>query len=159
MQLTLPARFADLKLRHLQVLELETDPIRRIHGVTGLPISELRKMPQPLIAGANKHLSKLMVNDTSLHRKIIKLKGVEYGFIPDWEKFTAGEWIDMELYTQDFWKTAHKAMSILYRPIERRLGETYTIVPYTAEEDAEVFKDMDAPLVAGALLFFWITEK
>ena len=159
MQLTLPARFADLKLRHLQTLELEKDPIRRVHGVTGVPVGELRKMPQPLIAGANAHLTKLMVNDTSVHRKVITLKGVDYGFIPDWEKFTAGEWIDMDLYTQDFWKTAHKAMSVLYRPVIRQYKDTYTIEPYTAEEDADVFKDMEAPLVAGALLFFWITAN
>lgn len=158
MQLSLPARFSDLKLRHLQVLELEQDPIRRVHGVTGIPVSELRKMPHPLVMGADDHLSKILTQEISTHKKVVTLKGVDYGFVPDWEKFTAGEWIDMELYCEDFWKTAHKAMSVLYRPIVRKYKDTYTIEPYTAEEDAEVFKDLPAPVVSGALLFFWTTE-
>lgn len=159
MQLRLPSKFSDLKLRHLQALHTEDDPIRRIDAVTGLGVSKLREMPMPLITEADRHLKSLLFKDVSKHRKVIELKGVRYGFIPDWESFTAGEWIDMELYTQDFWKTAHKAMSVLYRPIEREMGDTYQVKPYTAKEDADVFKEMPAPLVAGALLFFWTTEK
>ena len=159
MQLRLPSKFSDLKLRHLQALHTEDDPIRRIDAVTGLGVSKLREMPMPLITEADRHLKSLLFTDVSKHRKVIELKGVRYGFIPDWESFTAGEWIDMELYTQDFWKTAHKAMSILYRPIEREFGDTYEVKPYTAKEDADVFKEMSAPLVSGALLFFWTSEK
>ena len=159
MQLRLPSKFSDLKLRHLQALHTEDDPIRRIDAVTGLGVSKLREMPMPLITEADRHLQSLLFTDVSKHRKVIELKGVRYGFIPDWESFTAGEWIDMELYTQDFWKTAHKAMSILYRPIEREFGDTYEVKPYTAKEDADVFKEMSAPLVSGALLFFWTSEK
>lgn len=159
MELRLPANFSDLKLRHLQALETETDPIRRIDAVTGLGVSKLREMPQPLIMKADEHLTQLMNKEVSNFKKTFELKGTTYGFIPNWEEFTAGEWIDMEVYTQDFWKTAHKAMSVLYRPIDRKWGDSYTIEKYTAKEDADVFKDMPAPLVAGALLFFWTTER
>ena len=65
----------------------------------------------------------------------------------------------METYTKDFWTTAHKAMSILYRPITQRWGDKYTIAEYTAQEKSEHFLDMPAPAVAGALLFFWTTER
>jgi hypothetical protein len=159
MELRLPANFSDLKLRHLQALETETDPIRRIDAVTGLGVSKLREMPQPLIMKADEHLTQLLNKEVSNFKKTFDLKGTTYGFIPNWEEFTAGEWIDMEVYTQDFWKTAHKAMSVLYRPVDRQWGESYTIEKYTAKEDADVFKDMPAPLVAGALLFFWTTER
>jgi len=159
MELRLPANFSDLKLRHLQALETETDPIRRIDAVTGLGVSKLREMPQPLIMKADEHLTQLLNKEVSNFKKTFDLKGTTYGFIPNWEEFTAGEWIDMEVYTQDFWKTAHKAMSVLYRPIDRKWGDSYSIEKYTAKEDADVFKDMPAPLVAGALLFFWTTER
>jgi hypothetical protein len=116
-------------------------------------------MPQALIMEANAHLDTLQKQEVAKHLTTFELNGTTYGFIPDWENFSAGEWIDMETYTADFWKTAHKAMSILYRPLDRKWGDTYTIEEYTAKEDAEVFKDMPAPLVAGALLFFWTTER
>ena len=158
MKLRLPASYQDLTLRHLMTLETETDPVKRVHAVTGHSFAELRKMPQKLIVEASAHLDKLQAQEVAQHKEIIELNGVEYGFIPDWEEFSAGEWIDMETYTADFWKTPHKAMSILYRPLERKWGDKYTIKAYTAKEDAEVFLDMPAPLVAGALLFFWTTE-
>jgi hypothetical protein len=158
MKLRLPATFQDLTLRHLMTLETETDPVKRVQAVTGHSFAELRKMPHKLIVEANAHLDTLQANEVAQHKEIIELNGVEYGFVPDWDEFSAGEWIDMETYTADFWKTPHKAMSILYRPLERKWGDRYSIKPYTAKEDADVFLDMPAPLVAGALLFFWTTE-
>jgi hypothetical protein len=159
MKLRLPASFQDLTLRHLMTLETETDPVKRVQAVTGHSFAELRKMPHKLIVEANAHLDTLQANEVAQHKEIIELNGVEYGFVPDWDEFSAGEWIDMETYTADFWKTPHKAMSILYRPLDRKWGDRYSIKPYTAKEDAEVFLDMPAPLVAGALLFFWSTER
>ncbi|QDP52728.1 MAG: hypothetical protein Unbinned5858contig1004_13 [Prokaryotic dsDNA virus sp.] len=158
MKLRLPASYQDLTLKHLMTLETTDDPVKRVQAVTGLSFAEIRKMPQVLIVEANAHIDMLQRQEVAKHQPIIELNGVEYGFIPDWEAFSAGEWIDMETYTKDFWKTPHKAMSILYRPIDRKWGDKYTIAPYTAKEDAEVFYDMPAPLVAGALLFFWTSE-
>ena len=159
MKLHLPASYEDLTLGHLMVLETTEDPVKRVQAVTGLSFAELRRMPQALIMEANAHLDTLQKKEVAKHLTTFELNGTTYGFIPDWENFSAGEWIDMETYTADFWKTAHKAMSILYRPLDRKWGDTYTIEEYTAKEDAEVFKDMPAPLVAGALLFFWTTER
>jgi hypothetical protein len=159
MKLHLPASYEDLTLGHLMVLETTEDPVKRVQAVTGLSFAELRRMPQALIMEANAHLDTLQKQEVAKHLTTFELNGTTYGFIPDWENFSAGEWIDMETYTADFWKTAHKAMSILYRPLDRKWKDTYTIEEYTAKEDAEAFKDMPAPLVAGALLFFWTTER
>ena len=154
MELRLPANYSDLTLRHLQVLEKTDDPIKRVQVVTGKSFAELRKMPQALIVEASAHIDSLLAREVSKHEPILTLNGVEYGFVPDWEQFSAGEWIDMETYTKDFWKTAPKAMSVLYRPITQRWGDRYTVTQYTAQEDPAPFLDMPAPAVAGALLFF-----
>ena len=158
MKLRLPAKYSDLTLKHLQVLETSTDPVARVQAVTGLTFAELRKMPHQLITEADNHIDHLLSREVSHFQKTLTLDGVEYGFIPDWATFSAGEWIDMEAATRDFWKTATKAMSILYRPIDRKWGEKYTISDYTAKEDPKPFEAMPAPSVAGALLFFWTTE-
>ena len=65
----------------------------------------------------------------------------------------------MEEYTKDFWGNAHKIAALLYRPIVRKQGDTYTIKPYTAKEDAEVFKGMNAELFGGCLIFFLNTRR
>jgi len=141
------------------VLETTDDPIKRVQVVTGLSFADLRKLPQALIVEASAHIDSLLAREVSKHEPTLELHGIEYGFITDWENFSAGEWIDMETYTKDFWTTAHKAMSILYRPITQRWGDKYTIAEYTAQEKSEHFLDMPAPAVAGALLFFWTTER
>jgi hypothetical protein len=158
MKLHLPASYDDLTLAHLMVLETTDDPVKRVQAVTGKTFAELRRMPQALLVEASSHLEQLQKKEKAIHKPILTLDGVEYGFVPDWENFSAGEWIDMETYTKDFWQTAHKAMSILYRPIDRKWGDTYTVQEYTAKEDPTPFLSMPAPAVAGALLFFWTTE-
>ena len=81
------------------------------------------------------------------------LYGVEYGFIPDLDRMTAGEWVDMETCGFDPDKL-HKLMAIFYRPIIETKGEKYLIASYTGDEDSEVFKDSPASIITGALLFF-----
>ena len=44
-KLSLPATFADLTLRHLQVLETSDDPMTCVGAVTGTDWDELRDMP------------------------------------------------------------------------------------------------------------------
>jgi|TARA_R100000479_G_scaffold145757_1_gene81197 hypothetical protein len=158
-KLSLPATFADLTLRHLQVLETSDDPMTCVGAVTGTDWEELREMPRALIQEAYNHLQTLRKAETQRHLETFELNGTRYGFIPNWDEFTAGEWIDAEQLCGDFWKNAHKVMALLFRPVKRELGKRYEIEPYTAKEDAEAFLDMPADQVAGALLFFSTTRN
>ena len=158
-KLSLPATFADLTLRHLQVLETSDDPLTCVGAVTGTDWDELRDMPRVLIQEAYNHLQTLRKAETQRHLETFELNGTRYGFIPNWDEFTAGEWIDAEQMCGDFWKNAHKVMALLFRPVTREWGNRYEIEPYTAKEDAEAFLDMPADQVAGALLFFSTTRN
>lgn len=158
MRLSLPANFADLTLGMLQVLETSEDPLERVSAVAGVAKKELRDYPRPLITEALAHIERLRARETSRHLETFDLQGVTYGFIPNWDEFTTGEWIDAEQYAADFWKNAHKLMALLFRPIVRKWGDAYEIEPYTAKENAEVFKDLPADQVSGALLFFSTTR-
>lgn len=158
-KLSLPATFADLTLRHLQVLETSDDPMTCVGAVTGTDWGELREMPRALIQEAYNHLQTLRKAETQRHLETFELNGTRYGFIPNWDEFTAGEWIDAEQLCGDFWKNAHKVMALLFRPVTREWGKRYEIEPYTAKEDAEAFLDMPADQVAGALLFFSTTKN
>ena len=82
-----------------------------------------------------------------------KLDGVEYGFIPVLDEMTLGEYIDLDTNFSD-WQNMHKAMAVLYRPIEFKKGERYTIKEYTAKEDAMKMKQMPLDIVMGCMSFF-----
>jgi hypothetical protein len=67
------------------------------------------------------HIYSLLEKDTDLVT-VFKLEDIEYGFIPKLDDITLGEYIDLDTYLGS-WKNMHKAMSILYRPIEYRKRE------------------------------------
>ncbi len=159
MRLKLPARYEDLTLRMLQTLETTDDMLDCLEACTGQPKEQLRQLPRVLLQEAHKHLEEVREQESPKHFTRFHLDGVEYGFIPNWETFTTGEWIDAEAYAADFWPNAHKLMSVLFRPVERSYGDTYSIKPYTAREDASVFLEMPAQQVVGALLFFSRTNN
>jgi len=133
--------------------------LERISICTGQSVEKLRTMPQKLIEAATTHLDQLLIQETARFEKVIEMEGKRFGFVPDWDAFTAGEWIDLEAYLEDFWKNAHKVMSVLFREVTYELGDRYEVKKYTAKEDASIFEEMPADLVSGTLLFFWTTRN
>lgn len=84
-----------------------------------------------------------------------KLNNIEFGFIPDLENISFGEYIDCEKYMGD-WSTMHNAMAVLYRPIKKRKGDKYEIEDYEGSITyAEVMKAMPLSVALGANVFFW----
>lgn len=159
MELRLPHKWSDLTLGELQVLMTSENTLERISICTNKSVEQLRTMPQKLIEAAQTHIDGLLTQETARFEKVVQIEGKRYGFIPDWDAFTAGEWIDMETYLSDFWKNAHKIVSVLYREVTYELGDRYEIEKYTAKEDASIFEEMSAELVSGMLLFFWTTRN
>ena len=82
-----------------------------------------------------------------------KLDGVEYGFIPNLDEMSFGEYIDLDTNIGD-WDNMDKAMGVLYRPIEVRKANRYIIKDYDAG-DTEHLKDMPLDAVLGSILFFY----
>ena len=82
-----------------------------------------------------------------------KMKGVEYGFIPKLDDISLGEYIDLDAFLGD-WENMHRAMAVLYRPIESKYGDKYSIKDYEAG-DGEVMKDMPLEAVISSIIFFY----
>ena len=154
MELKLPARFEDLKLKHLMVLHSVSDPSERLAQMTGHTVEELITLPVAVLDRASSHCEEIMAAEVGVHPKRVSVGGKTMGFIPDWSAFTTGEWIDMERYSQDIWTHAPSIMAMLYRPITDELGDSYAIETYTSKEDSDIWMDCPAQWFVGALLFF-----
>ena len=159
MELKLPHRWSDLSLGELQVIMTADNPLEKISICSGYSVEKFRAMPQKLIQAATAHLDNLLTQETARHEKVVEIDGKRFGFIPNWDEFTAGEWIDIEAYLEDFWANAHKIMALLYREVTYELGEKYEVKKYTAKEDPTIFEEVPADLVSGMLLFFWTTRN
>jgi hypothetical protein len=81
--------------------------------------------------------------------------GVEYGFIPNLDKITTGEWVDLMNYQNDD-DDLNKLMAILFRPIVKKDSfNNYTIESYNGTEGrAEVMYQLPFSIVKGAIGFF-----
>ena len=88
---------------------------------------------------------------------MFKLNGVEYGFIPSLEDMSFGEYVDLDTFIGDN-DNLHRAVNVLYRPIEHRQGNRYTIKEYDPN-NSEVAKDMPLDAVLGAVVFFYNLGK
>lgn len=96
------------------------------------------------------------INDVELPlQRFITIDGVEYGFEPNLSKMSYGSFADITKYNiigiDDNWANI---MSILYRPVEKKQGDMYTIKPYTGELNAKLFLDIPMDIHFGCLFFF-----
>jgi hypothetical protein len=84
-----------------------------------------------------------------------ELNGVEFGFIPNLEDITQGEYIDLDNYLP-INSDMNKAMAVMFRPIKQRFKDKYIIEDY-AGSSLYAEKMLDAPLdvVLGARVFFY----
>ena len=94
-----------------------------------------------------------MFNEKPNLRRHFKINGVEYGFIPKLDDISLGEYVDLDAFLGD-WENMHRAMAVLYRPIDQKYGEKYSIKDYEAG-DGETMKDMPLDAVISSILFFY----
>lgn len=83
-----------------------------------------------------------------------KIRNIEFGFIPNLEEISFGEYIDLETNITSV-QNFHKAMAVMYRPITKKIKDRYEIFQYTGtDEFSEAMKYAPLNIVLGATLFF-----
>ena len=95
----------------------------------------------------------LMFKESPTLIQRFKLGKKEYGFIPNLDEMTFGEYIDIDTFLGD-WDNIEKAMAVLYRPIQGRYSDKYNIVPYEPR-NALKYKEMPLSVVMSSILFFY----
>lgn len=91
--------------------------------------------------------------------RTFKIGDTEYGFHPNLQELTYGEYVDLTLYGQKLWEddNIYKFLSILYRPIKSKRGDEYILDDYsgTSQVRLDLFKShMTCDVVWGAVSFF-----
>lgn len=99
-----------------------------------------------------------ILNTQPSHERFFVLDGVRYGFIPNLDDMTMGEFVDLDQIGTET-KDWHKVMAVLYRPVTKTFGNRYLIEPYKGLEDASKYKEMPLGVALGAMLFFWTLGK
>tara|TARA_R110002020_G_scaffold414369_1_gene623861 strand:- start:340 stop:1011 length:672 start_codon:yes stop_codon:yes gene_type:complete len=148
----------------LQLIDIETGSKTKEAEET---IAALSDMPKELIkqlslkdaSAIMEKIGDLQANENSSLKRIIEIDDVEYGFHPNLDEITLGEYADLETFIKNgIEQHMPEVMAILYRKVtEQTDSGVYTIEAYGKDLTirAEQMKKMSAEQVQSALVFFW----
>ena len=96
-----------------------------------------------------------VLNQKAEFKDKFELNGVEYGFIPNLEDLSLGEYIDLETYLKDQ-KNLHKVAAVMYRPIVKKYSDLYHIENYSASlKSQQDMKDAPIGIISQGVVFFY----
>ena len=118
----------------------------------GIPLSDSYKLKMSSVTAIIDILNELL-SQTPKRVEQFTMNGVQYGFIPDLDEMSLGEYVDLDGNASD-WNNMHIAMNVLYRKIKIKKSGKYNIVDYNVE-NPEKMKDMPLDAAIGSLFFFY----
>ena len=135
-----------------------------ISALSDIPKNLIDKLALKDIALLTSKLSEMQEHKNSSLKKKIEIEGKKYGFHPDLDSITLGEYADLETFLKNgAEQNLPELMAILYRPItsEESSNGLYTIEAYDGNISirAEEMKKMSAEQVQSALVFFYHLGK
>ena len=139
------------------------EAINTISVLSDIPKKLVKELGINDIANILQRIAKMQEETSSKVKKIIKVNDIEYGFHPNLEEITLGEYADIETYIKNgIENNLPKLMAVLYRPIIEKDEDSYSIEAYGVNDmrmRAKKFEKMKAEDVNNALVFFWTLGK
>lgn len=155
MEITIPENINEIKVKHFTKLRVLGDDANEADIVSifcEVPVNLVNTMPLEDVRSVSKDILDVLEVNTQFNKKFT-LNGVKYGFIPNLEKITTGEYIDLQNYLASP-EDLHKAAAVMFRPITKEYGKYYDIAPYNGS-GADEMKDAPLGVINGALVFFY----
>ncbi len=133
-----------------------------IAALSNIPKDLIKQLELKDVAVIMSKLSELQAKQDSSLKRIVEVNGKRYGFHPNLDEITLGEYADIEtMIKNDIEKNMPEVCAILYRPIVEENNDVYTIEAYDGNISirAEEMKKMSAEQVQSALVFFYHLGK
>ena len=147
-----------IKLVDYHKLSKSEEALETIKALSNIPKKLIKELELNDIAIIMRKISELQQKQDSSLKRIIEIDGKRYGFHPNLDSITLGEWADLETMIKiDIEKQLPEIMAILYRPLVEEKNDVYTIKAYDGDIRirAEQMKQMSAEQVQSALVFFY----
>ena len=158
MKLNIPSKLSEITLGQYKAYLKVAEEVKeeRMLGASMISIFCNLKMEKVMLLKLKdseeiiKMLTNLFESTPNLVRSF-KLNGTEYGFLPELDEMSLGEYIDVDTYVGD-WDNIEKAMNVFYRPILTRLKDKYSVEEYIVGNDKNLL-NMPLDAVLGAVFF------
>lgn len=158
----IPEKLSDITLeqyqRFLKVAEAEdVDDVflmqKMVQIFCGVKLTDVFYFKIQDVRNIINEINKILLEEPKFQQRF-SFEGTEYGFIPNLDDISFGEYIDLD-ENMIAWDSMHKAMSVLYRPIEMEKGERYTIKKYDGIDNEDTMKRTPVDIALGASVFFY----
>jgi len=133
-----------------------------IAALSDIPKKLIKELALSDVAVIMSKIAELQTKQDSTLKRIIEINDVEYGFHPDLDKITLGEYADVEQFIKNGIETnLPELMAVLYRPVKLKKNDIYIIDAYDGDITmrTEEMKKMSAAQVQSALFFFYNFAK
>jgi len=142
------------KAEDFELIRLE----KAINHFCNVDTETIRTLPIENYDGIIHYMQELFLNtDNRKLAKTFDILDTTYGFVPNLDNITFGEYLDLTTYSKDLWSNLPTFLSIVYRPITKSDGKGYEIEPYsgTDEHTINLFTNaLTMNIVWGAIGFF-----
>jgi hypothetical protein len=161
-KINVPEDLSEITLgQYMKFLELDFDKNssnsfalqKTVEIFCGVNLKDIAEIRFSDITSITNHLQDIFNQDCKMIPQIA-LNGVKYGFIPNLDEMSLGEYIDLDNYFHD-WDTMDKAMAVLYRPIKYSKNGKYLIEEYKGSDNHMEMRDLPLNVVMGAKVFFY----
>ena len=161
-ELTIPTSLNEIKLAQYQKFlsiakdneESEFLQQKMVQIFCGIDLKDVASIRYKDVAEITTNINNIFTKENKFIQRF-KMGGVEFGFIPNLDDMSTGEYMDLDAYITD-WDTMHNAMAVLYRPITNKLGNKYEIEEYKGSVTyADVMRHAPVDVVLGAMVFFY----
>tara|TARA_R110001592_G_scaffold269517_1_gene535869 strand:- start:122 stop:751 length:630 start_codon:yes stop_codon:yes gene_type:complete len=166
LKVKIPKRMQDITLNQYQrfmkecgdeSLSEDIIALKMLEIFCGVPVSDSYKLRMSDVYNVCDGINKALKETPSLINRW-KYVDQEFGFIPQLDDMTFGEYVDLDKYIKD-WDNMHKAMAVLYRPVLTSVNGKYDIEEYKGDSYWELMKQMPLNVVMSSMLFFWTLEN
>ena len=151
----------------LQLIDFETgtkteEATETIAALSDIPKKLVKELALSDVANIMSKVAELQQKQDTKLKRIIEINGIEYGFHPDLDSISLGEYADIEQFIKNgIDKNLPELMAVLYRPVKEKKNDIYIIDAYDGDIRlrTEEMKQMSAEQVQSALVFFYTLGK
>ena len=161
--------WADVTLETwLKLIDFETgtkteEATETIAALSDIPRQLVKELALSDVAVIMSKIGELQAKQDTDLKRLIEINDVEYGFMPDLDSISLGQYADIETFIKNgIDKNLPELMAVLYSPVKKKNDNgVYIIDAYDGDIRlrAEEMKQMSAEQVQSALMFFFALGK
>ena len=164
--ITIPESLKEIKVKdyqkYMDIVEANKDAdnddfltLKLIEIFCGVKLSDVYQMPISDVEDITAIIGKTFQEDYKFKNRFT-IDNIEYGFIPNLEDLSVGEYADINNYLGDI-QNLHKALAVLYRPITEKSGDLYRIEDYEGSDKySGAMKYAPLDIALASQVFFYL---